>query len=278
MNEIAERKTSDLAVAQEKNNMIITSLERIACNPDADINKLERLWEMQQQEVARGAKMAYNNDMAALQSDMPIIGKNGAIVVNGVERSKYSKYEDVMRVISPLLDKFGFSISFETDFPEGGMMVIGEISHSMGHSKKTSMLLPFDTSGSKNAVQAIGSTTSYGMRYVLKLMLNIADGQTDDDGHGTDEDKLAKYMGAIKNFKAMGLATNRNISSISYVRECIDSGDIESAAQGYWEIEKEDQEALFIAPTKGGAAWRTADIKLINEEFSKYHPERKENK
>ena len=278
MNEIAERKTSELEQAQEKNAMIISSLERIACNPDADINKLERLWEMQQQETARGAKMAYNAAMAGLQSKMPVIAKNGAIVVNGVERSKYSKYEDIMRVISPLLNEFGISISFETEFPQGAMKIIGEISHSMGHSKKTDILLPIDSSGSKNGVQAVGSTTSYGMRYVLKLMLNIADGQTDDDGHGSAEDQIGKLQYAVDRYKAMGFAANGNLRSIAYVRECLDSGDIESAAQGYWEILQDDQEALYVAPTKGGAAWRTSDIKAIKEEFGQYHPNRKDEK
>lgn len=277
MNAIVERKTSDLVQAQAENNMIITSLERLACNPEVNINTIERLWEMQQQEIARGAKMAYNSDMAALQSKMPIINKNGAIVIDNVERSKYSKYEDIMRVISPLLEEYGFSVSFESEFPNGQMLMIGEISHSMGHSKKTSMLLPFDKSGSKNAVQAVGSTTAYGMRYVIKMMFNIADGKADDDGHGSADDMLAKYKGATQNFKAMGLAVNKNIASISYVRECMDNNDISSAAEAYYEINSEDIEAMWIAPTKGGAAWRTSDIDAIKTKFSEYHPERKEN-
>ncbi|WP_340146807.1 ERF family protein [Halomonas sp. PA16-9] len=43
------------------------------------------------------------------------------------------------------------------------------------------MLLPADISGNKNAVQAFGSSTSYGKRYVLSALLNITRGQ-DDNG------------------------------------------------------------------------------------------------
>jgi hypothetical protein len=39
------------------------------------------------------------------------------------------------------------------------------LSHELGHSEETTMTLPLDTSGSKNNVQAVGSSTSYGKRY-----------------------------------------------------------------------------------------------------------------
>jgi hypothetical protein len=43
------------------------------------------------------------------------------------------------------------------------------------------MVLPHDSSGSKNAVQAIGSTTSYGRRYAASMLLNIVTRGEDDD-------------------------------------------------------------------------------------------------
>jgi hypothetical protein len=46
------------------------------------------------------------------------------------------------------------------------------------------MELPFDNSGSKNTVQAIGSSVSYGKRYVLCMLLNISTGGEDNDGNG----------------------------------------------------------------------------------------------
>ena len=63
------------------------------------------------------------------------------------------------------------------------MTVTGVLMHRAGHSMRTSMTLPFDTSGSKNAVQAIGSSVSYGKRYVISAMLNIATRKEDDNGY-----------------------------------------------------------------------------------------------
>jgi hypothetical protein len=44
------------------------------------------------------------------------------------------------------------------------------------------MILPHDSTGSKNAVQAVGSSTSYGKRYTACALLNITSRGEDDDG------------------------------------------------------------------------------------------------
>ena len=46
------------------------------------------------------------------------------------------------------------------------------------------MVLPVDTSGSKNGVQAVASSVSYGKRYTAGLLLNITTTGEDDDGNG----------------------------------------------------------------------------------------------
>lgn len=63
--------------------------------------------------------------------------------------------------------------------------VTAELMHVAGHSKTTSMELPRDTSGSKNAVQAVGSSQTYGQRYTAQAILGLSLGDdTDDDGAG----------------------------------------------------------------------------------------------
>lgn len=46
------------------------------------------------------------------------------------------------------------------------------------------MIAPVDTSGSKNAIQAIGSTVTYLQRYTLLSGCGLAAASTDDDGRG----------------------------------------------------------------------------------------------
>ncbi|WP_122221652.1 phosphoadenosine phosphosulfate reductase family protein [Pseudomonas syringae group genomosp. 3] len=48
----------------------------------------------------------------------------------------------------------------------------------------TSIVLPVDATGSKNGVQAVASSVSYGKRYTAGLLLNITTTGEDDDGNG----------------------------------------------------------------------------------------------
>ena len=277
MNEIAEKEASELAITQEQNTGIINAIERMAVNPEVNIDKLEKLLDMQMRVLDRDSLMAYNKDMASMQSEMPIISKTGVIKdAHGNERSKYARFEDIVRVIQPLLEKHGFSVNFKADFNGNVLEIIGQVSHRMGHKEETKMILPFDDSGAKNKVQAIGSSVSYGKRYTLCMLLNIAASGEDDDGHAAAEDQVAKLQYAVERYKAMGFAVNNNIESIAFIRDRLDSDDEVSAAEAYWEISQAEQEALYIAPTKAGAAWRTSDIAAIKEKFGQYHPNRKD--
>ncbi|WP_409524602.1 ERF family protein [Pseudomonas sp.] len=58
------------------------------------------------------------------------------------------------------------------------------------------MLLPLDTSGSKNAVQAVGSSTSYGKRYVMSALLNLTTRGEDDDGHAVPTANVTSVQAA----------------------------------------------------------------------------------
>jgi glutamate synthase domain-containing protein 1 len=50
------------------------------------------------------------------------------------------------------------------------------------------MHLPADMSGSKNAVQAVGSSISYGKRYTAQALLNLTSRGSDDDAKGAGGD------------------------------------------------------------------------------------------
>jgi hypothetical protein len=54
--------------------------------------------------------------------------------------------------------------------------------HRGGHSEEATKFYPADTSGSKNAIQAIGSSISYGKRYTASALLNLTSRKEDDDG------------------------------------------------------------------------------------------------
>ena len=148
-----------------------------------DIDKLERLLEMQERVLARNARAAYYSALAELQPDLPIITERGGIKDrNGNVQSTYALWEDVNEAIRPILAEHGFSLTFKVSRAQDQITTIGILAHREGHSEQTELSLPTDTSGSKNAVQAVGSSTSYGKRYTAFALLNITSQGEDDDG------------------------------------------------------------------------------------------------
>ena len=182
---------------------ILQVVERAASNKDVDIDKLERLLLMHERIKAREAAAAYADALARMQAELPIIGERGGIKDrNGNIQSHYALWEDVVGQITPVLSRHGFGLSFRVTNDAQGVTVTGVLSHALGHSEQTSLMLPIDTSGSKNAVQSVGSSTSYGKRYTAGCLLNLRSGATeDDDGTGpqpVEPDGFADWWTALQ--------------------------------------------------------------------------------
>lgn len=165
----------------EPNNMLAV-IERASANPAVDTGKMRELLEMQKEIVRYKAEMAFNSDFAAMQSDLPVIAKNGEIKVNGVVRSKYTLFEEMNEIVKPILKQHGFAILFKTNSKKGEVTVSGTLMHREGHREMTELTLEADTSGSKNSVQSIGSSLQYAKRYIEASLLNLTTGGEDDDG------------------------------------------------------------------------------------------------
>lgn len=194
---------------------ILSMIERAARDPAVDINKMERLFQMQQEASARRARSEYLAAFSALQAGLPSVARRGKS-----HNGKYARFEDVIEAVRGPLSQHGFSLSFRVERRDGAIDVTGVLGHAGGHSEQTTLPLPADKSGQKNEVQMWGSAISYGKRYVALTLLGIAT-EDDDDGKaagagqvisddqavtirdlieatGTDEAAFCKYMGADK--------------------------------------------------------------------------------
>lgn len=180
--EIATQQDRVPARQGNESAAIIAVIERAAMNPEVDIDKMERLLQMQERIHARNAEMEFNAALAELQNQLPSITERGKIKnKNGGVQSTYALWEDINEAIKPKLQVNGFALSFRTDCSDG-VTVTGILSHRSGHRETTSIKLPADVSGSKNNVQAIASSVSYGKRYTAGALLNLTSHGEDDDG------------------------------------------------------------------------------------------------
>ena len=199
---------------------ISTALVAAASNPQVDAAKMKALWDLHKEIKAEEARVAFLHDFHAMSRKMPIIDKNGRIVIEAKpgkrgQSTSYPKYDEVHEVLKPLLDEFNFIMDHATEPNEAGdrINVVSYLRHTGGHETRTVFPLPAETSGSKNNVQGWGSSNSYGKRYNTINLLNInskAPEDKDRDAHAAEDDQppktakpldaeqLAKLRAAIK--------------------------------------------------------------------------------
>lgn len=181
-----------VAIKQEvsETNAVLAMIERVAMNPEVDIDKLERMLAMQERILDRNAEQAFNAAMSDAQKET---GRVSADATNPQTRSRYATYAALDRALRPIYTSHGLSLSFDTgDAIEGHVRVVCYVAHRDGHSRTYHADMPADGLGAKgNAVMtkthAAGSAMSYGMRYLLKLIFNVAVGEDDNDGNGAEQ-------------------------------------------------------------------------------------------
>lgn len=281
VNEIVKVENREVATVADQSAGMLSLLEKVTCNPEFDVSKLEQILDAQERVLNRAALISYNRDMSSLQSVMPIIPKNGEIKVGDVVRSKYAKFEDIVATIKPYLADHGFSVGFKVDMSDGFVRVKGIISHREGHSENTTMTFPNDVSGSKNAVQAIASSISYAKRYALSALLNIASAGEDDDGNSAASAELvskAEYdlavSGGIK-LRNHIVAIRDNFDAVTSIKEAIANENWE-LARGAWEdlIDRSLDEPhalqikIYSVSTKSGGLWTTEERVLLHNSFA----------
>ena len=161
---------------------MLAMIERAARDPSVDMDKMERLMQMKERADAQVARGAFDAAMADMQPELPTIAERGKAVFKDSVQYTFAKWEVINTAIKPVLMKHCFALTFRTSFATG-ITVTGVLSHRAGHREETSITLPTDASGSKNAVQAVASSVSYGKRYTAGALLNLTSHGEDDDAY-----------------------------------------------------------------------------------------------
>lgn len=188
MSEIAKIERQETAPADP----MVSMIERVALDPNADIAKLERMLDLKERHDAQNAKIAFDKAYALASAEFPDIPLNGRNEHNG---KPYARLKDILSCTRPILSKYGFALSFSTENSGDTVTVTAELSHEGGHSKRNSLPLPRDNGPGRNSVQAVGSTQTYGQRYTAQAILGLSLGEdTEDDGRtsGKVEEPPAK--------------------------------------------------------------------------------------
>lgn len=160
---------------------VVSMIERVAMDPNSDIAKLEAMLQMKERIDAQNAKAAFDAAFSKASAEFPDIPLRGE---NKHQKTRYALLKDILTGVRPILAKYGFALSFSTEVQSNLVVVTAELSHEGGYSRRNSIPLPADAGAGRNAVQAVGSSQTYGQRYTAQAILGLSLGEdTEDDGN-----------------------------------------------------------------------------------------------
>jgi len=190
-----DESPNNLPVSASPNAVVIMAMQK-GYTPEL----IEKMMALQERYEANEARKAYHEAMSAFKTNPPEIGKdkNVSYTVQGKGTTSYAhaSLANVTGKINRALSEHGLSAGWTTIQNDKGITVTCTITHKFGHSESTSLTAAPDTSGSKNAIQAIGSTVSYLERYTILALTGLATHDMDDDGkggNGSGDGKMTPY-------------------------------------------------------------------------------------
>lgn len=188
--DIQEPQNREVVAPASESAAIFQIIERAARDPNVDLDKMERLMAMRERELNRHAEQAFNEAMKAAQAEMRAIS---ADATNTQTRSKYATYAKLDAALRPIYTKHGFSVSFdEDDSPKPDhIRCLAYVAHEAGHTRTYRKDMPADGKGAKGGdvmtkTHATGAASSYGQRYLMRNIWNVAVGEDDTDGNAVD--------------------------------------------------------------------------------------------
>jgi len=175
------------AASASESASLMEVISRAAADPNTDVDKLERLLGMYERITDRQAEAAYAQAMSDAQAEMRPVATNAN---NSQTKSKYASYAALDEALRPIYAKHGFALSFSAgdNAPADHVRVTCKVSHRGGHIETHQIDMPADGKGAKGGdvmtkTHATGAAMTYGQRYLLRGIFNIAVFD-DDDGNG----------------------------------------------------------------------------------------------
>jgi len=179
----------------------IEKLIELAVERKADIQVLERLFDLRERYKREWAKKRFLEDFSLMQAELPEVTKDQVVLnKDGSVRYKYATLDTIIKTVKPTLEKYGFSYFFKTEKTETGVKVTCVLLHKDGHSEEASFDAPVDASSYMSPIQQYGSAITYAKRYSFCALLGIT-AEEDDDAQVQETDayeevyQYAKLLG-----------------------------------------------------------------------------------
>jgi hypothetical protein len=169
---------SEVVTIEPAPSTALTPMEMVqhAIERGASIEVIGRMMDFQERWDRTQARKAFDAAIAEAKAEISPVIRNAT----GHNNKRYADFAAIARAVDPIISKHGLSYRFRTAQTDR-IAVTCVLSHRDGHFEETTLVGPPDKTGSKNDIQAIGSTLTYLQRYSLVQALGLA-AANDDDG------------------------------------------------------------------------------------------------
>jgi len=172
-----EQRSPGVPATQEPTDIVMMAIQQ-----KLDPGLIEKMMDLAERNEKNEARKAFNQAMTKFKADPPDIEKDKTVSFGSGKTSyAHASLANVTKKISKALSAQGLSANWQTEQTDALIKVTCTICHFQGHCESTSLSAAPDTSGSKNSIQAIGSTISYLERYTLLAITGLATHDMDDD-------------------------------------------------------------------------------------------------
>jgi len=181
-NEITKKQDNEI----QQQSPVMQLADKLASG-QINADQMEKMLEVQMKWEANEARKVFNESISDFKANPPKIIKN-KLVSYKQTKYRHATLESIMAEIEKPLSEYGLNVSWRTEtLDTGAIKVTCRITHKLGHYEETSLPAMPDITGSKNAIQAIGSAVTYLQRYTLKSALGLVEADQDDDGNAAGE-------------------------------------------------------------------------------------------
>lgn len=272
MSEIAERQET-LPAANP-----MDAIMRLASSGQAvDMEVMRGMMDMRREMQAEQAKRDFAEAMNRAQQSIPPIKKDA---FNTQTQSRYAKWETINATVTPHLTAQGLSLSFGTGIAtaESWTRYTCTVRHVGGHEEVYEIELPPDDVGikgnrNKTPMHAAGSSTSYGMRYLVGMIFSLAYFE-DDDGVAASANAQKNIVEQHENLLRYIERVREHFPLIAALKEAVGADDAETVARLVREQRELDEEngldteatlrSVWRAPRYGGI-WETHEREYIKQ-------------
>jgi hypothetical protein len=181
--------TTDIIEARPAARSEPMALIELAVKQGADPDQLGKLMDLQERWDALQAAKAFAASMAAAQTEMPIVVKDG---FNQSTNSRFAKKQTIEKAIKPIYLAHGLTVQLSEDPNprEGWITVKAVVSHVSGHIERHYRTGPIDNKGpkgnpTKSELHGCESTFNYLSRRLICGIFNVTESDQESDGdHG----------------------------------------------------------------------------------------------